>query len=146
MTLTLHLQIAGLLQLLLALVHFDFVRRFGWREELARVSLLTRQVFWVHTGFIVLVVAGFGALSLVCAEALSVRSTLARAVLGGLALFWLARWFCQFFVYSPSLWRGHRRRTLAHVSFSLLWSYLAGVYAVAFAHQFPFISLLSSPS
>jgi hypothetical protein len=135
MNLTHHLQAAGALQLLLALAHFDFVRRFGWREELLRVSLLTRQVFWVHLGFIVLVVGAFGALSVGCALELQDRSHLARVVLGGLAVFWTVRWFCQFFVYSPALWRGNRRNTVAHVLFGLLWTYLGGVYWVAFARQ-----------
>jgi hypothetical protein len=132
MNLLLHLQIAGALQLLLALAHLDFARRLGWRKELAGVSLLTRQVFWVHAGFLMLVVAGFGGLSLACSEALLQKGPLPRAMLGGLTVFWTARWFCQFLVYSPTLWRGNRRRTIAHIAFAILWTYLAGVYAAAF--------------
>ena len=130
------LQIAGLLQLVLAFAHFGFARRLGWREELQRVSLLTRQIFWVHAGFLMLVLAGFGSLSLLCADDLLVRSRLARVVLGGLSVFWAARWYCQFFVYRPELWRGNKVNTRAHVLFALLWTFLAGVYATAFFRQF----------
>ena len=38
-----------------------FPRQFRWREELARLSLLNRQIFLVHTFFIVLVVTMMGA-------------------------------------------------------------------------------------
>ena len=135
MNLELHLQIAGCLQLLLAMAHLVFPRLFRWREELDNVSLFTRQVFWVHTGFIALVVAGFGLLSVACSDELLELNALAFAILGGLAVFWLARWFCQFFVYSPALWQGNRFNTMMHICFSLLWTYLVAVYAIAFAGQ-----------
>ena len=130
------LQIAGVLQLALALAHFWFPRRFGWYEEMQRVSLLTRQVFWVHMGFIMLVLTGFGGLSLFCTEDLLGKSHLARVVLGGLASFWVLRGLCQFFVYRPELWRGSRVNTFGHLGFSLLWTFLAAVYLVAFYRQF----------
>jgi hypothetical protein len=126
------LQIAALLQLILALAHFAFARHLGWREELQRVSLLTRQVFWVHAGFLMLVLAGFGFLSLTCADELLAGGRVSRFVLGGLAVFWAARWCCQFFVYRAELWRGDAFRTKAHIGFAMLWTFLAGVYGTAF--------------
>lgn len=126
------LQIAGIFQLVLSLAHFGFARRLGWREELQRVSLLTRQIFWVHAGFLMLTLAGFGSLSLLCADDLLTRSPLARAVLGGLSVFWAVRWYCQFFVYRAELWRGNSVNTIAHILFALLWTFLTAVYAAAF--------------
>lgn len=127
-----YLQLAGILQLVLSLSHFGFARHFGWREELQQVSLLTRQIFWVHTGFLMLVLACFGSLSLFYANQLLLGNPLARVILAGLASFWVARWFCQFFVYRPELWRGNSFHTLAHILFALLWTFLAGVYLAAF--------------
>ena len=126
------LEIAGVLQLLLATAHFAFARRLGWREELQRVSLLTRQIFWVHTGFLMLVLAGFGVVSLACAEELLAGTRLSRIVLGGLAVFWAVRWYCQFFIYRPELWRGDPFKTRVHAGFGMLWTFLAGVYGTAF--------------
>jgi hypothetical protein len=131
-----HIRIAGALQLLLALAHFVFIRRLTWREDLKGVPLFTRQVFWVHMGFIMLVVGEFGVLSLACAKSLLIPSPLAKAVLGGLTIFWVARWFCQFFIYDSELWRGNRLHTRVHIFFGLLWTYLATVYAIALARQF----------
>ena len=127
------LQIAGILQLALSLAHIGFARRFEWSEELKRVSLLTRQIFWVHTGFLMLVLAGFGGISFFCADDLLARSTLSRAVLGGLSVFWVARLYCQFFVYRSELWRGNNLHTVAHILFALLWTFLTTVYATAFS-------------
>lgn len=127
----LHLRIAGAMQITLALLHFDFARRFRWREELARLSLLNRQVFYVHAFFICLVLVLFGSLSLFAPEALLEPSRLARLVLGGIAGFWLLRLFCQWFVYDASLWRGQPARTVMHFVFTLIWIYFVAVYAGA---------------
>ena len=51
MTLYIHLQIVGILLMLLGLSHIFFNRYFGWGQELVSVSLLTRQVFFVHNLF-----------------------------------------------------------------------------------------------
>ena len=128
MTLSLHLRIAGALLLLLATSHVLFQRQFRWGEELARLSILNRQIFLVHNFFIVLVVALMGAVSLLAPDALLERTRLGAWVLGGLALFWATRLALQFFVYDASLWRGDRLRTTVHVVFAALWSYLTVVY------------------
>ena len=122
------LRIAGILLLLLAAANLTFPRRFGWRDELAKVSLLTRQVFFVHAGFIILTVGLFGILSLFYADALVARSPLAAPILAGLTLFWAARFVTQLLIYDARLWKGDLSRTAAHVAFSLLWLYFVAVY------------------
>jgi hypothetical protein len=131
MTLAFHLRLAGVLMLFLSASHWIMPRYFGWREELEHVSLLTRQVFWVHTGFICIVLAMMGTLSVFATESLLERSTLSRLVLGGFAVFWLIRLFCQWFVYDTALWRGHRFNTAVHSVFTVLWTYFAAVNGVA---------------
>jgi len=125
------LQIAGTLQMLLAFAHFGFNRRFGWREELQKVSLFTRQVFFVHMRFLMLVLAGFGIVSLFCADDLLTPGRLPRVLLGGLTIFWVVRLYCQFFFYHPDLWRGNAFNTKVHVLFGMLWVFLTAVYATA---------------
>lgn len=127
----LHLRIAGAIQILLAVAHFDFPRRFGWREEFRQVSLLGRQVFYVHMFFICVVLLLFGALSLLAPQALLEPTRLSRLVLSGIAAFWALRLLCQWFVYDASLWRGNAFRTWMHVVFTLVWIYLVAVYAGA---------------
>ncbi len=123
-----HLRIAGALQLALALAHLLFPRRFNWAQELARLSLLNRQIFHVHTLFVCVVLAMFGALSLLAPEALLEPSALSRLVLVGIAGFWALRLYCQWFVYDAVLWRGRRFETAMHAVCTLLWLYLTAVY------------------
>lgn len=136
MNLHFNLLVVGALQILLALAHLAFPKRFAWKEEFARVSLLNRQIFYVHAFFVCLVLVLFGSLSLACADELLTPGRLARAVLIGLTLFWGARLLCQFFVYSPQLWRGHRFNTAMHILFTGVWLYFGGTYGCALARQF----------
>jgi hypothetical protein len=126
-----HLRIAGVLQILLALAHILLPRRLRWTEELARLSLLNRQIFHVHTFFICLVLVMNGALSLLAPAALLEPTPLSRLVLLGCAVFWAVRLYCQWFVYESSLWRGRRFETTVHVASSVLWLYLTAVYVGA---------------
>jgi len=135
MNLETHLRVAGVLLLLLAAVNTLLPKELGWRADLAKLSLVNRQIFLVHGAFIVLTVVLFGLLSLCFAAELAAPSPLARAVLGGLALFWGLRLATQLFIYDRSLWRGHRRNTAVHVVAVLLWVYLAGVFGWGFWGQ-----------
>lgn len=136
MNLALHLRLAGALLLLLAFAHLFFPRRFGWKEDLANLSLLNRQMFYVHCFFIVLVLVLFGLLSLFYTAALLSTGPLPKAVLTGLVLFWSARLLIQFFVYDSRLWKGQPFNTGIHILFSALWAYYVAVYASALWHQF----------
>jgi hypothetical protein len=127
----LHLRIAGVLLGFLVILNLFVPRRFKWREELANVSPLNRQIFQVHSLFIIVILGMFAALLLTCANALLEHTTLARAILIGLTVFWLIRWFVQFFYYEPSLWRGKRFETTMHIVFAVLWTYLVAVFGTA---------------
>ncbi len=127
------LQFNGVLLIALALLHAVFPSRFRWSEELRHTSLLTRQIFYVHTFFIALVVGLMGLLCLATADDL-LATALGRHVCAGLLLFWLCRLFVQFFGYSAELWRGKRLETAIHVIFSLLWLNFSACFAfVTFA-------------
>jgi len=128
MSLELHLRIAGALLLLLAAAHVFFPKQLGWKEDLAKLTLLNRQIFLVHVSFIVLILVLFGVLALGFAADLVAPSRLAAAVLGGLTLFWGLRLITQQFIYDRTLWRGNRRNTILHVLASLLWCYLTAVF------------------
>ena len=128
-----HLRVAGALLLTLACMHVFFPRRFDWPADLAKLSLLNRQIFIVHCVFIVLILLLMAALSIFAAPLLLRRDPLAAVVSGGLAFFWFCRLVAQFFVYSPKLWRGNRFNTAMHMLFSVLWTYLVAVYGAACA-------------
>ena len=132
-----HLQIVGALLLLLGAAHSVIPRYFGWKRELASVSLLTRQVFMVHNFFIGLLVVMFGLLSLLYADDLLAPAPLSRAVLIGILFFWIIRLVFQFAVYDPAIWRGKRLYAGMHVFFSFFWGYVVLTYAAALTCDFP---------
>ena len=135
MSLVLHLRIAGALLLLLAAMHVFLPRGLGWKDDLARLTLVNRQIFLVHVGFIVLILVLFGTLALAYTEELTRPGRLPRAILGGLTLFWFLRLLTQHVIYDRSLWRGHRRNTVLHVLATLLWAYFTAVFGWGFWRQ-----------
>lgn len=132
MNLVIHLKIIGIVLTLLALVHLILPRWCDWAVELARLSLLNRQLMQVHTFFIALVVLMFGALTFFCTDELLSRSRLAQVVLMGFTVFWAVRLYFQFFVYDAQLWRGKRFETLVHILFACFWTYCTVVYSWAY--------------
>lgn len=126
-----HLNIVGVLLLALAGFNFLALKHFGWRAELQKVSLLTRQVFFVHMIFIVMIVVMFGLASLLAAPLMLEGGTLGALVLGGMAVFWGTRLLIQLFGYDRKLWWGDRPKTVAHVVFTVLWVYFTAVFGIA---------------
>ena len=123
------LKLIGFFLVILALLHAAFARYFNWRHEFAAVSLINRQMMYVHTFFIAFTVFLMGVLCLTSAPEL-VDTTLGRKLALGCGLFWLARLLIQFFGYSTVLWRGKRFETSIHVAFSVLWTYLSTIFLV----------------
>jgi hypothetical protein len=135
MNIEFHLRAAGCLLLLLAALHPLLPKQLDWKNDLGKLALVNRQIFLVHVAFIVLLLVLPGLLALCFAPELAARSPLARAVLGGLALFWGLRLGTQLFVYDRRLWRGNARNTAVHVAAVLLWIYLTVVFGWGFWSQ-----------
>ncbi|MBD2767833.1 hypothetical protein IC235_07995 [Hymenobacter sp. BT664] len=121
------LKLIGWLLIILALLHAGFARYFNWRHEFAAVSLINRQMMYVHTFFIAFTVLLMGLLCLSSAAEL-VGTPLGRRLALGCSVFWLVRLLIQFFGYSAQLWRGKGFETFVHVVLSGLWSYLSLVF------------------
>jgi hypothetical protein len=118
--------------MLLGLSHIFFNRFFRWEQELVAVSPLTRQVFFCTQLFHRADRDAWRRSVFFCANALLRSDTLSRAVLSGMATFWLCRLLAQFVGYDSAIWRGDRFRTFMHVACSLLWCYVTATYGIAF--------------
>jgi len=127
----LHLKIVGSLLIALAFMHIVIPRYFNWRQELETLSLITRQILYVHTFFIAFVVLLMGLLCMGYSEDL-LNTSLGKVTCIGLFGFWATRLVFQFFVYSSKLWNGKRFETIMHILFSMLWMYVSGVFLFAF--------------
>ncbi len=129
--LSFHLRLAGLTLIFLGVAHAFFGPRFKWREETARLSLLNRQIFYVHTFFIALVLILMGILCVFGTRGLLETTFVGRWLCAGITLFWASRLVCQFFVYSPELWRGKLLETFMHALFACAWTYYSAVFGWA---------------
>jgi hypothetical protein len=129
-----HLKIVGSLMILLSLMHIIIPRYFRWEQELASLSLITKQILYVHTFFIAFIVLLMGLLCLSYSYEL-IHDPFGRVISLGLFGFWLTRLIFQFFVYSPKVWRGKRFETLMHVVFSINWLYFTCVFLFSYLHQ-----------
>lgn len=125
------LKIVGSSCILLALVHLIFPSYFNWKQDLKDISLLNRQLMYVHTFFIATIVFLIGLLCVTSAEAL-VETQLGNRLALGLFIFWGLRLLFQFFVYSPTLWQGKTLETGVHILFSILWLYFSSVFFLVF--------------
>ncbi len=123
----LQVKIAGCFLLALALLHCFLPRRFNWKTELGSLNLLNRQIMYVHTFFIGLIILLMGLLCLFSAKEL-VSTALGKRICLAMAIFWIARLFIQFFGYSAKLWKGKAFETSMHILFSLLWIYFGYVF------------------
>ena len=126
-----HLKIIGVLLVLLALLHFSFPKYFNWKQELSALSLINRQLMYVHSFFIAFVVFLIGLLCLTSANELA-NTLLGRRVALGLGIFWAVRLCVQFFGYSSRLWKGKPLETTIHIVFSLFWAYLSTVFTLTY--------------
>ena len=127
----LHLKIIGVLLIVLALIHIIFPGYFNWKKELSSLSLINKQMMYVHTFFIALTILLIGFLCLTSANELT-STMLGKKVSLALSVFWIIRLFFQFFVYSPVLWKDKRFETTIHIIFSLLWTYFSLIFFLAY--------------
>jgi hypothetical protein len=131
--LLLNLRIVGVIMAALAVLNLFVPARLHWREEMARLSLLNRQIFQAHSVFLILTLALFSTLLLGYADALLEPTRLSRAVVAGLTIFCGLRMLMQWFFYSPQTWRGNPFNTAMHLVFSFAMVYVTAVFASALA-------------
>jgi len=99
MNLELLIFIGGILHFGILLASAMVPKVLDWKSSLDQLDGLSRQLVWVHGAFIVLVIIGFGFLSVSFAGDLASGTPLARGVCLFIALFWAARLIVQFFVF-----------------------------------------------
>lgn len=122
-----HLKITGSLLIILGLIHSIFPRYFNWKEELKNVSLINKEIMYVHTFFIGLIVFLMGLLCLLASDDL-LNTSLGHKILKGFSIFWGFRLIMQFFGYSSIIWKGKKFETTIHIVFALFWFYLTTLF------------------
>jgi len=123
--------LAGVGQLVLALASLAIPRVLKWREDVARLRPLTRQVFWTYAAYIWGTNVAFGLVSVLAPESLLDGSILARAVCGFIAAYWGARVVIQLFVFDRTDAPRGSLVALAEVALTALFAALTLVYGWA---------------
>jgi hypothetical protein len=121
---------AGLTQasILVASVQVPSVLR--WRDELRPLPRLHRQMHWVYSGYVVLSIVAFAAISMWNARELAAGGALARAMCAYIAVFWGVRLGLQaVFDLRPYLTSALQRAGVA--ALTVLFALLTLLYGVA---------------
>lgn len=126
--LLLFLWLAGFVQIGIAVANVFLPRRLNYRESLDRVTPIIRQIFVVHSVYIVGVLLLFAALTLGFAGELASGRGLGRFLAGGISVFWLFRAPVQLFYYDQSARRLNR---LGDMAFTVAAFFLAATYGAA---------------
>src|SRR5215469_11552330 len=105
--------------------------RLNWRTELAGLSKLHRQMYWVYGGYVVMAIVAFGLISLFNAREMAAGSGLARGLCGYIAVFWAVRLSLQGFLdvrdHLTAWWfkLGYHTLTVLFLGFTLTYGYAA---------------------
>ena len=129
-----YLTIAGILLIGLAFIHIIFPEYFKWKSELSPLSLINRQLMYIHSFFIAFAVFLTGVLCITSAKELA-GTVFGKRICLGLGVFWTARLLVQFFGYSTKLWKGKMFETVIHILFSLLWVYLSTIFILTYLYD-----------
>lgn len=129
------LRIAGGGLLLLAILHVPIGTHLKWIEEAKRMSPVNKSIFHVHTFFICVVLVLMGLPCVLEPEIFLETSRAGRWLTWSISAFWALRLYFQWFVYPTDLWRGKAMETAVHVWFTLVWTALAGLFAICGVHQ-----------
>lgn len=122
------IQLAGALQLIVAAANFFLPAKFHYRENLARVSPIIRQIFTVHAIYIVIMLVGFGLICLLFPNDLCGASALGKFLCGFLAVFWGLRAVLQFTYYDSAVKKEH---PLGALFFGVVFLYLGVAFTTA---------------
>ena len=128
----LFLWLAGFVQIAIACANLFIPKKLNYQENLSRVAPIIRQIFVVHSAYIVGVVLLFAVVTFSFAEELASGRGLGRFLAASIAMFWLCRAPIQLLYYDASLRRTNRA---GDVAFTLAALFLTATYgAAALAH------------
>jgi len=131
-TLTLLLQIAGVLHLGLMCAGATMPRAVGLGAHLAVLPQFVRRLFYVYYSAIGLVLGGFGCLTLLFAGAMAAGEPVARGLCALLGAFWTLRLIVAAFVFDVRPYLTNWFYRAGYQAINLTFAYLVAVYALAF--------------
>ncbi len=105
--------------------------RLDWKKELAGLSTLHRQMYWIYGSYVVLSIVAFAVISIAHHSEVAAGSGLARAFCGYVAVFWGIRLVLQAVLDVKAhltagwLTAGYHLLTVLFAMFTVLYGYAA---------------------
>lgn len=124
------LQLAGGVQLAIALASLAIPGQLGWRQETRRLSPLTREVFWTYAAYIWGTNVALGLVSLLAAGELAAAGPLPTAICAYAFVYWGARLVIQLVSFGKHAPEGLRFK-LAEAALLVAFVALTGTYGRA---------------
>jgi hypothetical protein len=122
------LHIGGVIQLGILTASALVPGTLDWRTELGKLSALSRQLIWVHGGYVVLTITSMGLLSLFEASQLAEGSVLARTVCAFVAIFWSVRLIIQWALFDARPYLANWPLRLGYHGLTLAFACLTAIY------------------
>ncbi len=129
--LPLFILIAGMGQLLILFASALVPIQLEWKQRLAELPRLVRQLFWVYGGYVVITIIAQGVLAIAMSETLASGTPLARMVCGYSAVFWGVRLALQAWldvkIFLTNLWLklGYHILTAGFVYLTIVYAWAA---------------------
>ena len=130
-TLTLLLQVAGLLHLGLICAGLMMPKAVGLQAHLATLPSFIRRLFWVYYSFIGLCLVSFGFLTFTLAGTLAAGDPLARTLCLFFAAFWTLRLIAATFIFDLGPYLTNVARRMGYHSTNVVFVYLPVIYLLA---------------
>ena len=131
LTLTLLLELAGLMHLGLLCAGALMPRAVNLKTNLAQLPPFIRRLFWVYYSFIGLCLVSFGLITFTLADTLAAGGNLARALCIFLAVFWTIRLIAATFVFDVRPYLTNQLWRLGYHATNVVFIYLPVVYTWA---------------
>ena len=122
------LRLAGTTQLVMAVANFFLPKKLNYRDNLNRVAPIIREIFIVHSAYIVGVLLLFATISFGFAAELASGRGLGQFLAGAMAVFWVCRVPVQLLYYDRAVRRNHR---IGDLAFTVATIFLAATYSAA---------------
>lgn len=123
--------LAGIGQVCLVLGSLAVPKILNWKQELAKVQPLIKQMFWVYAAYIVVINLCFGFISVFDYQELTNGTSLAGMVTGFIAIYWISRVLIQFLYFDRSNFPNGNWHKAGEAVLVLLFVLLSVVYSWA---------------
>ena len=122
------IQVAGVVQIAIALANLPLALRLQYGRNLMGASVIVRRIFYVHAVYVVYMVLGLAAISLLFPAELASSRGIGRFLSAFIAIFWGLRIPIQLFFYPVEV---RKQNQLADVVFIVAFGFAAVVFAIA---------------